>query len=632
MLISIRIVRGEGLGLCFNSKMTVALRLPLLLFAALFWTAREAEAADRPNIVLILADDLGWADTDLDGPGYYETPNLRRLAKEGLRLTHGYAASPLCSPTRASIMVGQSPARLRMTEAITAKRQVFEPEALPPEDGHYSGDLRTRDHLPAGLQTLADLLKESGYQTAHIGKWHLSRPNKFAQENRETYDAGNRGFDYVIGGNHAPGPPDFYSPYAHSPKNREAGRSEIPGLEAGPEGEHLDRRLVEEAVKWIGEVKDSDSPFFLNLWLYAVHSPYIPRKDLLEKYRGKQDPRGLQDSPVMGTMVESLDQSIGVLLDYLDRPENRALRDNTLIVFLSDNGGVIHDEVNGRQVTSNRPLRGGKANTYEGGVRVPWIVAYPGHIKPGTVSDVPVVSTDLFPTILDYAGVSLPKDQPVDGVSLRPLFAGGTLPERPLFFDFPSRFGILCAPSSSVRLGNEKLLRFYWAGDEPGTHYYELYDLVADPGEAVNLAALRPERVRELDALIEKHLQESGALIPLRNESFTGSPRKPRGSGPAGDRPQSVRLAETVLNPQAGHGVRQIRLKDEKGRPLPTRGVVVAGREWVEAVNTPDGAVEVRWDRAKGSGEAKILLGWSGGRTIHEINDWTLDPMELTIR
>jgi len=632
MLISIRIVRGEGLGLCFNSKMTVTLRLPLLLFAALFWTAREAEAADRPNIVLILADDLGWADTDLDGPGYYETPNLRRLAKEGLRLTHGYAASPLCSPTRASIMVGQSPARLRMTEAITAKRQVFEPEALPPEDGHYSGDLRTRDHLPAGLQTLADLLKEGGYQTAHIGKWHLSRPNKFAQENRETYDAGNRGFDYVIGGNHAPGPGDYYSPYATSPKSREARRSEIPGLEAGPEGEHLDRRLVEEAVKWIGKVKNSDRPFFLNLWLYAVHSPYIAREDLLEKYRGKKDPRGLQDSPVMGTMVESLDQSIGVLLDYLDRPENRALRDNTLIVFLSDNGGVIHDEINGRQVTSNRPLRGGKANTYEGGVRVPWLVAYPGQIKPGTVSDVPVVSTDLFPTILDYAGVSLPKDQPVDGVSLRPLFAGGTLPERPLFFDFPSRFGILCAPSSSVRLGNEKLLRFYWAGDEPGTHYYELYDLVADPGEAVNLAALRPERVRELDALIEKHLQESGALIPLRNEKFTGSPRKPRGSGPAGDRPQSVRLAETVLNPQAGHGVRQIRLEDEKGRPLPTRGVVVAGREWVEAVNTPDGAVEVRWDRAKGSGEAKILLGWGGGRTIREINDWTLNPMELTIR
>ena len=607
-------------------------RPTLLLAAVFFGFAYPVEAAVRPNVILILADDLGWADTDLDGPGYYETPNLRRLAKEGLRFTHGYAASPLCSPTRASIMVGQSPARLRMTEAITAKRQVFEPEALSPEDGQYSGDLRTRDHLPAGLQTLADLLKDGGYQTAHIGKWHLSRPNQFAQENKETYDAGNRGFDYVIGGNHAPGPPDFYSPYAHSPKNREARRSEIPGLEAGPEGEHLDRRLVEEAVQWIAEVKDSGRPFFLNLWLYAVHSPYIAREDLLEKYRGKQDPRGLQDSPVMGTMVESLDQSIGVLLDYLDRPENRALRDNTLIVFLSDNGGVIHDEINGRQVTSNRPLRGGKANTYEGGVRVPWIVAYPGHIKPGTVSDVPVVSTDLFPTILDYAGVPLPKDQPVDGVSLRPLFAGGTLPERPLFFDFPSRFGILCAPSSAVRLGNEKLLRFYWAGDEPGTHHYELYDVVADPGEAVNLAAHRPERLRELDALIEKHLQESGALIPLRNENFTGSPRKSRRSGPAGDRPQSVQLAETALTPEEDRGVRQIRLEDENGRPLPTSGVLVAGGEWVEAVNTPDGAVEIRWDRAKGSGEATILLGWSGGRSIHEINDWTLDPVKVTVR
>jgi len=610
------------------------------MFPRLIWSSLAAAlvlvcpavAADRPNIILILADDLGWADTDLDALGYYETPNLRRLAKEGMRFTDGYAASPLCSPTRASIMVGQSPARLRMTEAITAKRQVFEPVALPPEDGHYAGDIRSRDHLPAGLRTLADLLRESGYQTAHIGKWHLSRPGKFPEENVNTYDAGARGFDYVIGGDHRPGPPDFYSPYANRPQNKQERRSEIPGLEAGPDGEHLDSRLVQEAVDWIGKVKDSDRPFFLNLWLYAVHSPYIAREDLLEKYRGKKDPRGLHDSPVMGTMVQSLDQSLGVLLDYLDRPENKVLRDNTLIVFLSDNGGVIHDEINGRQVTSNRPLRGGKANTYEGGVRVPWVVAYPGHIKPGTVSNVPVVSTDLFPTILDYAGVALPSTQVVDGVSLRPLFAGGTLATRPLFFDFPSRFGILCAPSSAVRLGNEKLLRFYWAGDEPGTHYYELYDVAADPGEAVNLAKYRPERVRELDALIEKHLQETGALIPLRNEKFTGSPRKSRGSGPAGDRPQSVRLGETALTPPEDRGARQIRLEDENGRPLPTSAVLIAGSEWVEAVNTPNGAVEIRWDRAKGSGEAKILLGWSGGRTIREINDWTLDPVELTIR
>jgi arylsulfatase A-like enzyme len=610
------------------------------MFPRLIWSSLAAAlvlvcpavAADRPNIILILADDLGWADTDLDGLGYYETPNLRRLAKEGMRFTDGYAASPLCSPTRASIMVGQSPARLRMTEAITAKRQVFEPVALPPEDGHYAGDIRSRDHLPAGLRTLADLLRESGYQTAHIGKWHLSRPGKFPEENANTYDAGARGFDYVIGGDHRPGPPDFYSPYANRPQNKEKRRSEIHGLKAGPDGEHLDSRLVQEAVDWIGKVKDSDRPFFLNLWLYAVHSPYIAREDLLEKYRGKKDPRGLHDSPVMGTMVQSLDQSLGLLLDYLDRPENKVLRDNTLIVFLSDNGGVIHDEINGRQVTSNRPLRGGKANTYEGGVRVPWVVAYPGHIKPGTVSNVPVVSTDLFPTILDYAGVALPSNQVVDGVSLRPLFAGGTLATRPLFFDFPSRFGILCAPSSAVRLGNEKLLRFYWAGDEPGTHYYELYDVAADPGEAVNLAKYRPERVRELDALIEKHLQETGALIPLRNEKFTGSPRKSRGSGPAGDRPQSVRLGETALTPPEDRGARQIRLEDENGRPLPTSAVLIAGSEWVEAINTPNGAVEIRWDRAKGSGEAKILLGWSGGRTIREINDWTLDPAELTVR
>ena len=606
-------------------------RLLLLMFCTFLGLAGPAEAS-RPNIILILADDLGWADTDLDGQSYFETPNLRRLAKEGLRFTDGYAASPLCSPTRASIMVGQSPARLRLTEAITAKRQVFEPAALPPESGSYVGDIRTRDHLPANLRTLADLLKENGYQTAHIGKWHLSRPRKAAEENAETYDAGARGFDYVIGGNHAPGPPDFYSPYAKIPQNKQERRSEIPGLEAGPEGEHLDNRLVKEAVKWLGQVNDADRPFFLNLWLYAVHSPYIPRKDLLEKYRVKKDPRGLQDCPAMGTMVESLDQSIGVLLDYLNLPKNRALRENTLIIFLSDNGGNTQEKIDGRQVTSNRPLRGGKANTYEGGVRVPWVVAYPGHIKPGTVSNVPVVSTDLFPTILDYAGVSLPAGQAADGVSLRPLFDGGSLPERPLFFDFPSRFGILCAPSSTVRLGNEKLLRFYWAGDEPGTHYYELFDLAADPGEAVNLAAYRPSRVRELDALIEKHLRDSNAMIPLRNERFTGSPRKSRASNPTTSRPASLSTEQTVLTPPEVRGTRKVHLQDKKGRPLATSGVVVTGGEWVEAATMPDGAVEIRWDRSKGSGEAKILLGWNGGRSVEEINDWTLDPVELTVR
>jgi hypothetical protein len=308
------------------------------------------------------------------------------------------------------------------------------------------------------------------------------------------------------------------------------------------------------------------------------------------------------------------------------------LRKNTLIVFLSDNGGNTHEKIEGRQVTSNRPLRGGKANTYEGGLRVPWLVSYPGHIAPGSVSDVPVISTDLFPTILDYAKVLLPVDQAVDGFSLRPLFSGGSASERPLFFDFPSRFGILCAASSAVRLGNEKLLRFYWAGDEPGTHYYELYDLAADPGEAVNLAAHRPDRVRELDTLIEKHLRESDALVPLRNEHFNGSPRKSRASNPTTSRPASLSTEEAMLAPPEVRGTRKVCLQDEKGRPLATSGVVVTGGDWVEAAPMPDGAVEIRWDRSKGSGEAKILLGWNGGRSVEEINDWTLDPVELTVR
>jgi len=183
-----------------------------------------------------------------------------------------------------------------------------------------------------------------------------------------------------------------------------------------------------------------------------------------------------------------------------------------------------------------------------------------------------------------------------------------------------------------VRLGNEKLLRFYWAGDKPGTHYYELYDLASDPGEAVNLAAYRSDRVRELDALIENHLRESDALVPLRNQQFTGSPRKLRAGKTITNRPVSLSIQESMLAPQEARGTRKVRLRDEKGRPLPTSGVVVAGGEWVQAAAMPDGAVEIRWDRSKGSGEAKILLGWNGGRSIEEINDWTLHPVELTVR
>jgi len=285
-------------------KPIILIVLALLLTGARYTTGTNNTT--QPNIIIILADDMGWMDSETYGSGYYETPNLTRLASEGMLFTDAYAASPLCSPTRASIMSGQYPARLRITGAITPKN-VPEPIALPPKPGEYCGKMQNKNHMPLEVFTLAEALKESGYQTAHIGKWHLAPPGKNWNIKDETFCAENQGFDFVIGGAHLPGPTDYYSPYIDTRSGRV-----IRNLSPGPEGEYLNERLAEEAIDWIKSVKDYESPFYLNLWHYAVHGPWIPKKDLMPKYQAKTDPRGLQDCPEMGTMLESMDNSIGM--------------------------------------------------------------------------------------------------------------------------------------------------------------------------------------------------------------------------------------------------------------------------------------------------------------------------------
>ncbi|KKK54437.1 hypothetical protein LCGC14_3084760, partial [marine sediment metagenome] len=345
-----------------------------LVFSVLFVTGFSIQgiSSDKTNIIFILIDDMGYMDSETYGSEYYKTPNLTRLANEGMLFTNGYAASPLCSPTRASIMSGQLPARLRMTVAITSKtNNVAEPQATQPQASWNCGDVENRHHLPLDIYTLGEAMRDSGYHTAHIGKWHLYQSGLGAE-----YEAGSRGFDFVIGGNHAPGPPDYYSPY----------KNNIPNLSPGPEGEYLNERLAQEAINWITTVKDSKNPFFLNFWHYAVHGPLIPKLDLLQKYIDSRDPDADQRCPEMATMLESMDTSIGMLLDWLDQPENAELKANTVIILTSDNGGVTHNVTgNGDYWTSNRPLRGGKANTYEGGVKVPWIVRWNDTITAGSV-------------------------------------------------------------------------------------------------------------------------------------------------------------------------------------------------------------------------------------------------------
>ena len=597
-----------------NQALLYAAAAPVLLHPAV-------AAPVRPNFIVILIDDMGWRDSSTYGSDYYETPNLTRLAKEGMLFTDAYAAAPLCSPTRASILSGQYPARLRMTEAITPK-DVPVPKALPPETDKYCGRVENRDHMPLEIITLAEALKGSGYHTAHIGKWHLSPSGKQWKGTGDQYCAEHQGFDFVIGGDHLPGPPDYYSPYKNGIRN----------LSPGPAGEYLNERLAQESIKWITSVKDSGKPFYLNFWHYAVHGPIIPKKDLLPKYVERRDPKSNQRCPEMGTMLESMDHSMGILLDWLDQPENRSVKENTVILLTSDNGGVIHNEINGNPWTSNRPLRGGKANLYEGGTRVPWIVRWPGNIQAGTVCKTPVQSVDIYPTVLEMAGVKPGPEQLVDGQSLVPLLKGEALEHQPVFTHFPHLFGVLCAPSTSVRAGDYKLIRYYHAGENAASPAYELFDLKRDPYESVNLAGYLPEKVAELDLLIEQFLKKTDALVPLRNPAFAGNPQTPRSNArQAPDRPQSLRLAETeIISVEAGRRIMQ--LADERNRPCKTHALVLEGASWVRVENRPDGSVEVIWDTPPANAAARVLFGWCGGATAFEVNDWTHLPCELVIR
>ena len=586
-----------------------------------------------PNIILILADDMGWVDSELYGSTYYETPNLTRLAKEGMYFTNGYAASPLCSPTRASIMSGQYPARLRITRAIVPS-SAFEPKALPPKPNQYCGDIQNKNHMPLEVFTLAEALKESGYKTAHIGKWHLAPPGENWNSKDETFCAENQGFDFVIGGAHLPSPTDYYSPYIDPLSGRT-----IRNLSPGPDGEYLNERLAEESIKWIKSAKDSGSPFYLNFWHYAVHGPWIAKEDLLPKYLSKTDPRGLQSCPEMGTMLESMDNSIGILLDWLDLPENESIKNNTIVLFVSDNGGVVH-EIKGqmstgirRNITSNRPLRGGKANTYEGGTRVPWIVRWPGHITEDAVCNTPISTLDIYPTLLEISQTKSGKEHILDGQSILPLLEGKTIEERPIFIDFAHHVHHLSASSSSVRLGDFKLLRFYWAGENAASHYYELFDLKHNPSESINLAAYMPEKVKELDALISQHLEETEMLMPIRNINFEGNPRTPR-SDPEKSviRPKSYHLSQSEFVIEQDKGSHNFQLLDQDGKPCKTTALELEGSNWIQLKNLENGQVKITWNRSLKKENTKVLFGWNGGTTAQEMNDWTLDPVELVIK
>jgi len=458
----------------------------------------------HPNILFILADDLGWMDSSLYGSQYYETPNLKRLAQRGMMFTNAYAANPLCSPTRASILTGKFPARLKITAAAGHLKPLPNQPLLKDFGPAWQKIVwpRSKRFLPLEEYTLAEALKEVGYQTAFIGKWHLGH---------EPWWPKKQGFDINIAGGHYPGPPSYFSPY------------KIKTLSDGPKGEYLTDRLTDEAVKYLKQ--DRRAPFFLCFWHYAVHAPFQAKEAITKKYRTKQDPRGKQKCPVMASMIQSLDESIGRILDTLDE---RKLADDTMIIFTSDNGGNMYSDVKGQTPTNNYPLRGGKATIYEGGTREPTVIVWPGVVKPDSRCDEVITSIDYYPTILEMLNLKSKPNQNFDGISFFPLLKGASkLNREAIYCHFPHMTPATGNwPCVYVRRGNWKLIRFFHAADADN-HRYELYNLAEDISETNNLAAKMPEMVKQLDSLIEQHLKETGALVPKLNPRYDPNARPP---------------------------------------------------------------------------------------------------------
>lgn len=467
----------------------------------------EAARRKRPNVIFILADDLGWRDTSLYGSTFCETPNVERLARRGMMFTQAYAANPLCSPTRASIQTGLWPARIGITAPVChVNEEKFEEtvrEKAPPNQKVLVCDSATR--LKQEYYTLAEALKDAGYKTGHFGKWHLGH---------EPYDPFHQGFDVDVPHWPGPGPAGSYvAPWKFPASLNFTGQS----------GEHIEDRMASEAVKFIKENKDR--PFFLNYWCFSVHAPWDAKKALIEKYRAKADPKSLQRNPVYGAMVESMDNAVGRLLTTLDE---LGLADNTIIVFFSDNGGVHwagSATYPDTPITSNSPLRGGKATVYEGGTREPCIVVWPGQVKPASKSDAIIQSIDFYPTILEMTGLK-PKDGlKFDGISIVPaLKQTGALDREAIFCFFPHATGVpdAASPAVYVRQGDWKLIRFFHDGPN-FAHRHELYNLKDDLGETNNLASTMPDRVKELDALIERFLNDTHAVLPKPNPAYAPS-------------------------------------------------------------------------------------------------------------
>ena len=465
------------------------------------------EAKRRPNIVFILADDLGWRDLSNEGSTYYESPHIDRIAAAGMKFTRGYATCQVCSPSRASILTGKYPPNHGITTWIGDA-----------SGKAWSGRGRHDSHLPAEYDrnlraseiTLAEVLRENGYRTFFAGKWHLGSKGSWPTDH---------GFDVNKGGWDVGSPRGgFFAPWQN------------PNLESGPAGESLTLRLGRETANFIETNKDK--PFLAYLSFYTVHGPIQTTPKLWEKYRDKAVSAGLagerflfdrrlnvrqvQDCPIYGGMVETMDAAVGIVLRKLDE---LGLSDNTIVCFTSDNGGVSSGDA---YSTSNTPLRGGKGRQWEGGIREPYYINAPGVTKAGSASAVPVNGIDWYPTLLELTGIPVPKKQDVDGVSIVPLLKGGAIADRPLYWHYPHYGNQGGEPSSIITQDDWKLIYYHEDGRD------ELYHLTKDPAEKHDLARREPSKAKALRAKLDAWLKSTDAKLPAKDATFDLAKREAR--------------------------------------------------------------------------------------------------------
>lgn len=463
-------------------NLSVIRRVPfimMLCMSALF-TACKKDETPPPNFLIILIDDLGSQDLGCYGQQYIQTPNMDALAKQGMRWTNAYSAAPVCSPSRAALLTGKSTARVHFTGHITAIGRHRYPEhgrIVPPDDLMY---------LPHKEVLIPEALKQLGYKSISIGKWHVGH---------EGYFPTDQGFDFNIAGWTHGSPPSHYFPY----QSDKEWNPSIPTLHGGDEGEYLSDRLTDEAIKFMDE--NRDNPFLIYLTHYAVHTPLEAPSAMVEKYKLLLE--GTKIDPVYAAMVECVDYNIGRVLARL---KELNLDENTVVIFASDNGAV-------ESTSDNTPFRKGKGYLYEGGIRVPFIMRWPGHIIGGSVSNNETISQDIFPTIVDIAGLDIPTENSVDGRSLVSDFSMEA--HHPdLFWYYPHYSPQAKSPGAAIRSGAYKLIQFY----DP--YSVELYHLIDDVGELNDLSVALPVKVEELQVKLEHWLDEMGTIRHTLNPEY----------------------------------------------------------------------------------------------------------------